>query len=193
VPYTLVGYGDGDPEEERWKADKLKMAGLGFAFPNLPFLQHGGARLTQSVAILQHLGRAYGLEGATPEEKDRCDLFVQQAVDFRSQLSGYAYRGSPDIEGVKALPFVGLFDAAVGARAWCAGESLTVADFILCETLLHWRAIMRAKGGVAEPLAAFPRLDALVAHFEALPGVTEFLASEEVSSLPYNGEGANFR
>merc|ERR1712066_1026120 len=38
---------------------------LGFDFPNLPYYQEGELKLTQSTAIMRHVGRKYNLVGQT--------------------------------------------------------------------------------------------------------------------------------
>jgi glutathione S-transferase len=197
TPVVEVAYGDGAAEEARWTEDKRAQPALGFAFPNLPYLATAaGVRLTQSTAILEHVARAHphlNLLGATPAAADLCSLWLMQAVDARGAISGWAYGAEAAlpptlVEGAALAPF----EAALGERAFCAGDAPTVADFVLVEMLLHVRAIVAARGGAADVLAArFPRLHALVGRFEKLPGVSEALAAAAL--LPWNGDTAQFR
>jgi len=192
-----VGYGDGAAEEARWAEDKLAQPALGFAFPNLPYLATAaGVRLTQSTAILEHIARAnpdLHLLGATPAAADLCSMWIMQAVDVRGEISRWAYGAEAAlppalVDGALLAPF----EAALGERAFCAGDAPTVADFVLVEVLLHVRAIVAARGGAADVLAArFPRLHALVERFDKLPGVAEALAA--AAALPWNGDTAQFR
>ena len=41
---------------------------LGLDFPNLPYLIDGDIKLTQTLAIMNYIGRKHGLGGATPAE-----------------------------------------------------------------------------------------------------------------------------
>lgn len=197
IPYVEVAYGDGAAEEARWAADKPQLRGLGFDFPNLPFLARpDGARLTQSIAIMQHIARArpeLQLLGATPAAADLCSLWTQQGVDFRASISAFCYGSEAAVPaGLADGASLAQFEAALGERAFVAGgDGPTVADFVVCEALAHLRAILAAKAGVPDALAPFPRLHALVARFEALPAVRAALA--KAATLPWNGDTAQFR
>jgi hypothetical protein len=98
---------------------------LGLPFPNLPYLVDGDTKLTQSTAILRHIGREYGLcgrwrmmvimvvrrrrrrrmmmmmmmAGSTPEEEMWVDQLVEEAVDFRREVMRLAY--SPNFTAVR--------------------------------------------------------------------------------------------
>ncbi|XP_023322391.1 glutathione S-transferase Mu 1 [Eurytemora carolleeae] len=65
---------------------------LGYDFPNLPFYQDEDVKITQSMAIIQHLGCKFGLDGSTLKDKADVDLLLYTAVDLREAIVGLCYR-----------------------------------------------------------------------------------------------------
>ena len=194
TPYAEVMYGDDEGERARWAADKVLQFEQGVLFPNLPSLDMGPGmeKLTQSAAIMRFLGRKHNLLGKTEAESALCDLFYEETVDLRHSLLAAAYSHTPSFEMVRdsAPAHLQKFSVALGDRDFCAG-SLSIVDFVLCETLAHLRAMLAARAGVPDVLAAYPKLAALVARFDSLPGVAECLAAHK--GLPFNGASALFR
>jgi len=197
--YVFEPYADTPEGEAAWKARKAAQAAEGFAFPNLPYyVDERGATHTQSIAIMRSIGRAHGLVGFNEASQASVDVWVDQAVDFRRVLSGAVYSGKPSFDELAATigpSWLAGFEAALGQHGglYAAGSALSIADFVLCEALAHARAMLRAKAGVDDVLAPFPRLAALVARFEKLPKVAAFLASDASTSLDWNGTEALFR
>merc|ERR1711935_938032 len=68
--------------------------GLGFDFPNLPFYQEGELKVTQSNAILRHLGRKHNLDAEDAVSSARLDMISDLVVDFRNMMTGICY--NPD-------------------------------------------------------------------------------------------------
>ena len=60
-------------------------------FPNLPYLFDGDIKLSQSVAILRHLGRKFNLQPETAAEHARVDVLQMQIVDWRAQSFALSY------------------------------------------------------------------------------------------------------
>lgn len=83
--YTMEG-------SATWFEDhKLNM---GLDFPNLPYYVDGDLKLTQSMAILRHLGREHGLYGQDNKEASKIDMIMDLAGDMRLGLARLAY--NPD-------------------------------------------------------------------------------------------------
>ena len=57
----------------------------------LPYLIDGDLKITQSNAIMRHIGRKHGLDGKTEAEKVRMDLIENESMDFRNGLVGLCY------------------------------------------------------------------------------------------------------
>ena len=122
------------------------------------------------------------------------DVWVYQTIDFRTMLSRCVYSGSPTFDALRddvAPKWLAGFERALPADGFCAG-ALSVADFMLVEALMHVRAILAAKAGVVDALAAYPRVSALVARFQALPRIAAYLGTPGVQALGWNGAEALF-
>merc|ERR1711894_715046 len=69
---------------------------MGLDFPNLPYYVDGDLKLTQSMAILRHLGREHGLYGKDNKEASQIDMIMDLVGDMRLGLARLAY--NPDFE-----------------------------------------------------------------------------------------------
>jgi glutathione S-transferase len=167
-----------------------------YDFPNLPYFDDGDVHLTQSLAIMRHIGRKHGLLGDSDDTADRCNVWLDQARDFREAIAAAAYDSPAALQKLvseTAVTFLTGFERSLGDREWAAGP-LTIADFVLAEALAHIRAVYARITGVPDVLAAsYPRLAALLSRFEALPRVSALLSSDTTRALPWNGPTAAFR
>ena len=82
--YTDTKYDDtvyhiGQPE---WGAAKENNA-WGLDFPNLPYYVDGDVKLTQSHAILRHLGRQHGLYGLDDNHASEIDMLLDTIKDIK--------------------------------------------------------------------------------------------------------------
>ena len=81
-----------------WDEHKFK---LGLDFPNLPYYIDDEVKLSQSGAILRHIGRKNGLYGKNASENATIDMLIETATDFKLGLAKIAY--NPDF--VRLLTF----------------------------------------------------------------------------------------
>ena len=86
--YTETKYDDtvyqiGQPE---WGEDKEKNP-LDLDFPNLPYYVDGDVKLTQSNAILRHLGRQHGLYGLDDNHASEIDMLLDTGRDIKMGLA----------------------------------------------------------------------------------------------------------
>ena len=58
----------------------------GLDFPNLPYYSDGEVKLTQSDAILRHLGRKNGLYGCSDADTAMVDMLIDTAKDIKMGL-----------------------------------------------------------------------------------------------------------
>uniref|UniRef100_A0A8B9LM54 glutathione transferase n=1 Tax=Astyanax mexicanus TaxID=7994 RepID=A0A8B9LM54_ASTMX len=70
-----------DYDKSCWFNEKPK---LKMDFPNLPYLEDGDRKISQSNAIMRYIGRKHNLCGETEDEKVRVDILENQAMDFRN-------------------------------------------------------------------------------------------------------------
>ena len=86
--YTDTKYDDnvyqiGQPE---WGEDKEKNP-LDLDFPNLPYYVDGDVKITQSNAILRHLGRQHGLYGLDDNHASEIDMLLDTGRDIKMGLA----------------------------------------------------------------------------------------------------------
>jgi glutathione S-transferase len=178
------------PEYDRseWLNEKPT---LGLDFPNLPYYIDGDIKLTQSTAILRHLGRKNNLVGKTEEEQIRSEVAEQQAVDIRQSLVKVAYNTAEYAtlreELLKTLPdTLQLVAKFLGTNQYVLGENVSYVDFLLYDTLDFVRLF--------EPTLyeAVPVLSEYLTRFEALPAIDTYLKSGQFKRLPIFGPMAAF-
>jgi len=164
-----------------WFGDKK--LNLGLDFPNLPYLIDGDVKVTQSVAVIRHLGRKFNL---APSEADqtKADMFEQNISDLRESLSRIAY-GSKDQFEAKKKEFVDKLPARVeeignfiGAGPYALGERITYVDFMALEyldNLSHFSPETFESGPVPD----------YINRMKSLPALKKFYESENCSHKTY--------
>merc|ERR1712241_1148406 len=162
---------------------------LGLDFPNLPYLIDGNIKITQSNAVLRYLGRKFGLDGKTEEDKVRVDMMCDNAMDFRNGFVGLSY--NPNFDDLKAgyikdlEPKLKKFSEFLGNRKFFSADYLTYPDFHMYEML--YSHLQLAPG----ELIKFPNLIGFLNRIENLPRVGDFLKSPK-GQLPMNNKMAKF-
>ena len=68
---------------DHWPSHKFK---LGLAFPNLPWYIDGDVKLTQSNAIVRHIGRKHNLYGKNADEASEIDMLIDTAADVHTAI-----------------------------------------------------------------------------------------------------------
>ena len=81
--YDNIVYHIGSPE---WGAAKENNA-WDLSFPNLPYYVDGNVKLTQSNAILRHLGRQNGLYGLNENHAAEIDMLLDTSTDIKMGLA----------------------------------------------------------------------------------------------------------
>jgi glutathione S-transferase len=169
---------------------------LGLDYPNLPYFIDGNVKLSQSVAIMRHLGRLYKLNGQTPEEECRVDQAELQIIDFRLDIIKLFYNDWDNTEAKanflnpeerNSLPyFYKLFENVLKEREFIAGDSVTYPDFLLWECLDY---VLYAFPSFTD---AFPSVKAYYGRIDALPGMTKLRASDKWMEWPLVSSYAKF-
>ena len=184
-----AGAADSDDYKQVWFRAKPQV-GERVPFPNLPYLLDGDVRISQSSAILRHVGRAHGLLGdGTAAGAARVDFVLDQLVDFDNAFTGTCYRNwaaRDDYFEHKMRPALAQFESLLGDERFFAGDAPSVADFKAYEAF--------DKCAIAAPgcLDALPRLGAFNARVAALPRIAAYLASERCITRPLNNPHAQF-
>lgn len=134
----------------------------------------------QSKAILRYLGRKYGLDGNTENEKVRIDVAEQETIDLRGVLR-HVCLFEPDSKDdcfKNISPKFEQFTNFLGNRRWIAGNQISYADFFLYETLSFYCLVK------SDCLDGFKVLADYVKRFEELPQIRGYLDSGSFHRLP---------
>jgi glutathione S-transferase len=141
-----------------------------------------GFRLAQSVAIANHLARAYGLYGKTPREHALCDQMIGAFEDVRAELRKVALEPARRAELRAALESTvlprwfshldRLLASNHGGEGFLVGDSITMADLAL------WYLLeLSADNGFAATFADHPRLEQFARRIGARPRIAAYLSS----------------
>ena len=166
-------------------------------FVNLPFLleEETGTKLVQTRAILRHIGRRYGLLGDDP---DALDLIMDEASDLDDKVTGMCYGNFAAMQQWcrEQLPAkLAMYAAHLEQHGWqfMAGNTVSVADFKLYETLSKLRLIEAEASVGTQTLASHAAMTAYVARMEALPALKAYLQSDSCIDRPLNNVHAQFK
>lgn len=184
LAYTEVEYEDTRyTEREKWfDQDKLN---LGLEVPNLPYYIDDHVKLTQSLSIMRYIAHKHGLAGDTPDAVARADMFSQDLMDLRANLSRAAY--SADFEKLKPAHLETLqtklkqYEAVLQGSAWLLGDKLSYADFVAYEHL-DVEFLLDAAS-----FTDFPNVKNFLKRFESLPQIKKYMESESFIRWPLNG------
>ncbi|KAF8777977.1 glutathione S-transferase-like [Argiope bruennichi] len=172
---------------DKWLKEKFS---LGLDFPNLPYYMENNLKLSQSLAIIRHLGAKYELDGKTNQQKLRIYVAEQQSRDFRMSLRTIAYDPHCEEKKKEFLENIsGSFrewERFVGNRKFIAGDDLSYVDFMVYENLDYYRLFH------ATILEDYPILKAYHSRVKNLPEMQEYLKSPNYKRWPIFGPTAKF-
>lgn len=177
-----------DYNRDCWMNEKFS---YGLDYPNLPYYIDGDVKVTQSNAIMRHLGRKHKLDGSTDQEKRRVDLMAEEGMDFRNGIVRLSY--NPNFANLKPeyLKNLGakleLYEKFLGNGKYFAGDNITFVDFIMYELLDQHRILE------ATCLDQSPKLREFLARFEALPAIKTYMESDKFMKRPINNKMAGFK
>merc|ERR1711915_895273 len=148
----------------------------GLDFPNLPYYSDGEVKLTQSDAILRHLGRKNGLYGCSDADTAMVDMLIDTAKDIKMGLIlPNVLMKSLNEPGKKEevcknqdAKFKQVSDF-LGSKSFLMGNSVTIADFALYDALKWYHEL---DGGL---VSKYKNIMDYIERFQALPKVQSFL------------------
>ncbi|GFS39622.1 glutathione S-transferase Mu 1 [Nephila pilipes] len=172
--------------DHTWKNEKYA---LGLDFPNMPYYISGNIRITQSTAILRYLGRKYGLDGKTDEQKLRMSLAEQEIVDLRLDFIELAYFKDFKSEKnrfIETIPDkLKPWEKFIGDHKYLIGDDITYVDFIAYETLDFYRLLY------PDALLGFTNLRAYHNRMKNLPSLQDYMETS-FKPWPICGVASNF-
>ena len=181
---------------EEWAARKTELLSKGFDFPNLPYIEHNGKYLSESLAIMFYIAQTFGKTELLPTAEEMARFVQLNGVisDINSVTVTHAY-GSANLEAFKANiatalqrhgpKFPALLKLAT-SQQWLLGDNrLSILDFKFAELLekLRDQDTEVGLGGYGVDLKGF---DAYLDRFLSLPKVKEYRASSKFQARPYN-------
>ena len=155
-----------------WKTEK---ATLDMDFPNLPHLQDGSVRMSESNAILKYIAKKCGMMPETEQEIIASDVAEGVMGDMRGYFRQLVFTPTYDTDKLKYPELVkaklALFDKLLGKRPFLAGDRVTWLDFVLYESVdvnsLFVPGILDDFSNVLEFKARIESLDGIAAYRES--------------------------
>eukprot|EP00088_Acartia_fossae_P060098 TRINITY_DN7188_c0_g1_i1.p1 TRINITY_DN7188_c0_g1~~TRINITY_DN7188_c0_g1_i1.p1 ORF type:complete len:220 (+),score=47.98 TRINITY_DN7188_c0_g1_i1:50-709(+) len=176
-----------DYDKSCWFDNKFK---LGLDFPNLPYYKDDEVAITQSNAILKHIGRNNNLVGETAKEQAEADMLADQVMDLRNGFVRLSYNPKFDDQKpsyLEELPNkLRPLSNYLGTKTWLVGEKITYPDFHLYEMLDQHKQLK------PDCLKEFANLDAYCTRFESLPAIEKYMKSSRFMKAPLNNKMAKF-
>jgi len=185
VLYEAHKNDDGSWDRSEWTDVKPKFLAEGMSYPNLPYFQHDGLQITQSVAILTYCAEAFGLhKDFTAKERGAALMHAEQVQDLRNGAVRQFYGGG-DVgqycERVKTSFEKFKEQLAKSDGPYLMGEKICGADFHLAEMVIQHRMLD------ANIFTEMPSLISYQENVFGLPGV-----SNADQTLPCNNKMASF-
>lgn len=166
---------------------------LGLDFPNLPYYIDEDVKLTQSLAIHQHIGRKYNLYGDTLQEKATIDL-VSHTVDGL-RWSAWVVYNDPNFHEIKqdwkkTIPGrLSEMSKFLEGKEFVLGSKISFVDFLLYESVQWYRAFAPEVFEESEEIAA---LNNFQKRIENIPQIKAYMESEDFKDWPFFAPIVNF-
>jgi len=161
--------------DDHWGSHKFN---LDLAFPNLPWYTDDNVKLTQSNAIVRHVGRKYNLYGKNTSEASEIDMLIDTAADILTAIVKIIF--SPECDemvakhGESMEPKLKEVANYLGeGKKFLLGDCITIADFPMYVSL-DWHATLDEGC-----LAKFPALDIYLKNVRADPKIKAYLDSDK--------------
>ena len=180
-------------EGGKWFEAKAKNE-WGLDFPNLPYFTDGDVKLTQSDAILRHLGRKHGLYGGSEKQAGHIDMLIDTAKDIKMALImpnvvmknlvslwqkkkiSHSLILPYDFQEEKKAEVISGQDAKfkqlsefLGGKSFLAGNDVTIADFAMYDALKWFHELDSSL------ISKHSNLCEYLERFENVPKVKSFL------------------
>ena len=179
------------PTRESYREYVLQRDQDDLPFGNLPFLQDGDKKISQSITIMRYLGRKFGLCPDDPKELVLCEIVEQEIYDLRNRLTAACYdpyKGMGPFPGSEVGVFdheylrgsflrraterVAKFDKIL-TKTFLLGDSPVYVDFLLFEYLDQIRDFL------PEAFEGFANVQGYLGRFKELPNLKTWFESEE--------------
>lgn len=167
-------------------------------FPNLPYFLDGHGEnkiaLTQSNAILRHIGRRYNLMG-NPCKEHLVDMIVDELSDVESNITRRAYAHGKDAIASwyeTDIPDVMKRFLPMIDNSFLTGDQVSIADCKFYSFLYKLQLIEDEMGGPKTADIMNDTVRAYMQRFEALPRIKAYMASPDYQKGPLNNRHAKW-
>ena len=134
---------------QAWLDDKFN---LGMDFPNLPYFEDNGFKMSETLAIHQYIADKWmpQLLGETPEERADVDMmaYIVKEIRMKVNMPCYQLQGTPeDMEGLVNVAFeqLGRITPRLERQQYICGNKISYVDFFLYETLQFFDFITKGQ------------------------------------------------
>lgn len=161
-------------------------------FPNLPYWIDGDVKISESLAIIEHLARKHGLLGEGEKELVRLGMTRGIWHDLNMEFTMMAYK--PNFEELKKsyVPHfpskVAKISKLLGQAKYILGDKISYCDFLIFELLERWLVMF------PEGLQPHANLTAFHQRMSALPAIVKYRASPAGQAVAkrWNNKSAQF-
>ena len=190
--YLKVDFEEINPTKEEWPALQNTFIDGGFNFPNLPMIEDGDYKLSESMAIMSYIAEAYGdgsLAGKNPQDqaivrqlegvlRDLVNIFLKCVFtpEFKSKLQEAA-------GDEKLLKVVRRLENQFSDGRHFALGYFTIADLFIANTYRLVNHFMKS-AGVDNPMEKKILYEHAI-RVANLPGIKEYFESNEYKNTPY--------
>lgn len=160
----------------------------GLDFPNLPYFIDGDLKLSQSLAILRHIGRKHGIYGDSNEEKATLDMVEQVLFDI--QKGAWVVYNDKNFHLIKedykkTLPNrLAELEKFMKGKDFILGSKISCIDFLLYETV-EWFRLFAPE--VFKEETSLQNLENFQLRIENLPEIQEYMHSDNYKEWPLFG------
>ena len=192
LKYLKVNYQEIILKREEWPPLKQSFIDGGFNFPNLPMIDDGGYKLSESKAILSYIAEAYG-GGSLAGRNAQDQAFIRQIEGVLDDLFNMLIKCvfSPDYKekleetgsNEKLLRIVKRFENQFGDGRDFALGYFTIADIIIADSYCLVNHFYKSVG-LKNPMER-KILYKHATRVANLPGIKEYYASDECKNTPY--------
>jgi len=182
VDYEYVPYKAGpgpDFDKTCWTDVKHTM---GFEYPNLPYLEDGKTKITETFGIMKYIAKKYdpSLLGRTAADLGRIEMLSAHVGNLKGKATMPCYV-SGDVNEIteNCRPILKALVDAKGNSKWIAGNDLSWLDFAFAELL---DMLDKATEGVF--YQEFPAMKEYFEAFVNLPGMAEYW--QTCQKAPFN-------
>ena len=180
-----------------WEKIKTEIEKNGKAdFVELPMLVQGDNYVVGTLGMMSYIS-------TTAEKEEMIPLMVDNLLVMFFRFSGIAEdldrnieriaRGAGNLDEFKKGYFdfveskrlvIGGFEKTVGKNKWLLGNSLSLADFLLCEVIEKMKEIESDLD--VELVGQYQHLESYICRFYAIPEIRDYRRSERFEARPFH-------